>query len=237
VRKISKNNPTIYDQMDWWDEANALLLQLPIKFNYFLEKINECKNLKILDIGCGGGLLAEEFTKLGAKVVGIDISHEAIKKAKEHANQNNLDIKYVAGEAERLPFSDKFDIVVCADVFEHVNNLDRCISELARILKPGGLLFYDTINKTLLSWFSVIVVNNLMLRIQLKKIGVNINKFSVHEWGKLIKPKELYRLFDKYHINNIESKGLNFAGIRDGNIQLKIGSLTSIAYIGYAQKL
>lgn len=230
------NNLQIYDQMDWWHEKNALLLQLPVKFNYYKTIIDNIKNHKILDIGCGGGLLAEEFAKLGANVVGIDPSENAINKAKDHAKLNKLKIKYLVGRAEELPFNEYFDTVICADVLEHVDDLEKCISEISRVLKPGGLLLYDTINKTLRSWLTVVLINNLILKFQLKKIGVTQKSFNVHEWNKLVKPVTLNALLNKYRLENIESRGFNFASIQRGNIQLKVGGGTKIAYIGYARK-
>ena len=230
------NSKNIYDQMDWWSDKNALLDQLPIKFNYFITKINNPTGLKILDIGCGGGLLAEEFAKQSAIVTGVDASENTIKMAKCHARQNKLDISYLVGKAEKLPINDSYDIVSCTDVFEHVEDLEKCISEISRVLKPSGILLYDTINKTILSRISVIWINNIILRSQLKKIGVTENNYAVHEWDKLVKPKRLFSLFDKYGLDNIDIKGFNFAGFKNGNIQLKIGGTIRIAYIGYAQK-
>jgi 2-polyprenyl-6-hydroxyphenyl methylase/3-demethylubiquinone-9 3-methyltransferase len=224
----------IYNQIDWWNEKNALLNQLPVKFNYFLSKIDDPKNLKVLDIGCGGGLLAEEFAKVGAKVTGIDSSKSSIKIAQKHAQKNNLDIKYLIGKAEKLPVKEKYDIVICADVFEHVENLEQCISEISRVLEPEGLLFYDTINKTLLSRISIVWINNIILKWQLNKIGVKKKSLPVHEWKNLVKPKKLFSLLDKYGIKNREVTGFNFAGFKNGNVQLKIGGTTRMAYIGYA---
>lgn len=230
------DSENIYDQMNWWSDKNALLDQLPIKFNYFITKIDNPNGLKILDIGCGGGLLAEEFAKQGAIVTGVDASENAIKTAKDHAQQNKLDINYIVGKAEKLPINERYDIVSCTDVFEHVEDLEKCISEISRVLKPNGILLYDTINKTILSRLSVIWINNIILRSQLKKIGVIENNYAVHEWEKLVKPIKLFSLFDKHALNNIDIKGFNFAGFKNGNIQLRIGGTTRIAYIGYAQK-
>jgi len=231
-----KNKENIYNQIDWWNRRNALLDQLPVKFKYFLSKIDDTKNLNVLDIGCGGGLLAEEFAKKGANVAGIDSSESSIKIAQEHAHKNDLDIKYLVGSTEQLPINDKFDVVVCADVFEHVEELEKCISEISRVLKPNGLLFYDTINKTLLSRITVVWINNIILKLQLRKIGVKNNSSPVHEWKKLVKPKMLFSLFNKYGLENKELAGFNIAGLKNGNVQLKVGGMTKIAYIGYAQK-
>lgn len=232
-----KNSLVIYDQMKWWDDNSTLLHQMPIKFKYFLEKINKPIGIKILDIGCGGGLLAEEFAKCGAIVTGVDISSNAINIARKHATQNNLEIDYKVGKAEELPVRDTYDVVVCTDCLEHVQNLEKAISEISRVLKPNGLFFYDTINRTLLSKISVIWIADFIFRRQLAKIGVTENNYTVHEWSKLIKPHELFDLFDKFKLRNVELKGLNLAGIKKGIILTKIGNKTKIAYIGYATKI
>lgn len=223
--------------MNWWDESSTLLHQMPIKFNYFIEKINNPSGLKILDVGCGGGLLTEEFAKCGANVTGIDISNNSINIAHNHARQNNLSIEYKVGRAEQLPVKDKYDVVISTDCLEHVENLGKSISEISRVLKPSGIFLYDTINRTILSKISVIWIADFIFRKQLAKIGVTENNYTVHEWNKLIKPNELFKIFDKYKLMNIETKGLNFAGIKKGIIKTKIGNNIQIAYIGYAKKI
>lgn len=232
-----KDNLDIYSQMNWWNDNNSLLQQMPPKFDYFIEKLKNPVGLKILDIGCGGGLLSEEFAKHGAEVTGVDISENSIKIAQQHAKLNNLEIEYKVGIAENLPFTENFDVVVCTDVLEHVENLEKCLSEVTRVLKPSGIFLYDIINRTILSKISVIWIANFLIKIQLKKIGVSKIEHPVHEWEKLIKPRELFYLFDKFGMKNLDLKGLNFAGFKKGNIQLKIGNKTKIAYIGYAMKI
>ncbi|MFC1536107.1 bifunctional 2-polyprenyl-6-hydroxyphenol methylase/3-demethylubiquinol 3-O-methyltransferase UbiG [Candidatus Neomarinimicrobiota bacterium] len=232
-----KNNLEIYNQMDWWDDSSTLLQQMPIKFNYFLKNIKILSGIKILDVGCGGGLLTEEFAKYGAIVTGVDISNNSINIARNHAKQNNLEIDYKVGRAEELPVTDMYDAVICTDCLEHVENLDKSISEVSRVLKPNGIFLYDTINRTILSRITVIWFADFVFRKQLEKIGVTEDNYTVHEWSKLIKPNELYTLFEKYKLKNIETKGLNFAGIKKGIIKTKIGNNTKIAYIGYAKKI
>ena len=223
--------------MDWWDDSSTLLHQMPIKFNYFVEKINNLSELKILDVGCGGGLLTEEFAKFGAIVTGIDISNKSINIARKHAKQNNLEIEYKVGRAEDLPETDMYDAVICTDCLEHVQNLDKSISEISRVLKPNGIFLYDTINRTIFSKISVIWFADFVFRKQLAKIGVTEKNYTVHEWSKLIKPNELYKLFDKYKMKNVETKGLKLAGLKQGIKNTKIGNNTKIAYIGYAKKI
>lgn len=224
--------------MDWWNPKHSLLQMVPVKYNYFKDKIVNLKGLKILDVGCGGGLLSEEFARQGAMVTGIDISEPALIIARKHALLNNLNIEYKIGSAEEIPVSnDKFDIVICADCLEHVNNLEKVISEISRVLNAGGIFCYDTINKNFISRISVVWVMDKILRHQYKKLNVSEKDYSVHEWKKFIKPEYLFQVMEKYGLKNSELKGIQFGGINKHGIKTKIGNNTKIAYIGFAKKI
>jgi len=232
-----KKDLEIYNQMDWWHPKHSLLKMVPVKFNYFKEKIGNLQDLKILDLGCGGGLLSEEFAKYGAKVTGIDISDNSIKIANKHAKDNNLFIEYKVGSAENIPaINNLFDVVICADCLEHVEDIEKVISEISRVLKKDGIFCYDTINRNVLSKIIAIWFVDRILRWQYKSLAVTENNYKVHNWKKFIKPFELFHLLKKYNLKNQEVKGIIFAGIKNGNIKTKIGNSTKIAYIGYAQR-
>ena len=160
-----KINNEVYDEManHWWGEddfgtmATILYFANNARFNYFTSILEskfdfdypkEC----LIDIGCGGGYLSEEFAKIGINVTGVDPSKESIKVAEKHAIENNLKINYVHGYGENLPFeSNSFSMATCCDVLEHVKDLNAVISEISRLLAPGGILFFDTINRTIIS--------------------------------------------------------------------------------------
>ncbi|MFH0912253.1 MAG: bifunctional 2-polyprenyl-6-hydroxyphenol methylase/3-demethylubiquinol 3-O-methyltransferase UbiG [Patescibacteria group bacterium] len=239
--KIVKDN--MYNRIDdfWWSTKNNPLQQMnPVRFSYFSEAIGELKGLKILDMGCGGGLLAEEFAKKDANITGIDISENAIKVAINHAFKNNLKIDYRVGSAENIPMGNNtFDVVVCADCLEHVNNLEKVISETSRVLKHGGKFCYLTINRTILSKIMNWFFNYFMMK-QFKTLKVSGENVDIHEWKKFIKPDELNFLMQKYNIKNIETKGFILAGIlagiKKGEFKFGIGKNTKLGYIGYAQK-
>ncbi|MCK5283040.1 MAG: 3-demethylubiquinone-9 3-O-methyltransferase [Nanoarchaeota archaeon] len=233
-----KQSLKIYDEVDWWNPKHSLQQMVPIKFDYFKEKVGNLKGLKILDLGCGGGLLSEEFAKGGAKVTGIDISENSLKIAETHASKNNLIIAYKKGYAENIPVNDNtFDAVICADCLEHVDNLEKVISEISRVLKNNGIFCYDTINRTFLSKFAAYWIANKILRWQNKHLNVSEKNYAVHDWNRFIKPAELYQSMKRYALKNIEIKGIQFAGIKNGSFKAKIGKNTKIAYIGYAQKI
>ena len=232
-----KENLEIYNQVDWWNSKHSLRQMVPIKFDYFSKQIGNLKGLNILDVGCGGGLLSEEFAKSGAEVTGIDISENALKIAITHALENDLTIDYKSGYAENIPANDNtFDVVICADCLEHVNNLEKVISEVSRVLKDSGIFCYDTINRTFLSKIVADWIANRVLRWQNKRLNVSKKNYAIHDWNKFIKPVELYQLMNKYNLKNIEIKGIQFAGIKKGSFKARIGEHTKIAYIGYAQK-
>jgi len=232
-----KQSLELYNQVDWWNPKHSLLQIAPVKFDYFFKKIGNLTDINVLDIGCGGGLLSEKFAKQGAKVTGIDVSQDSINVAIEHALKNNLTIDYKLGSAENIPSNDDFfDAVICADCLEHVDDLDKVINEISRVLKINGIFCYDTINRNIFSKIFAIWIGNRVLRWQYKKLNVTENNYAVHDWNKCIKPKELFYLFGKYNLSNIEIKGIQFAGVNKNGILIKIGDNTIMSYIGYAQK-
>jgi 2-polyprenyl-6-hydroxyphenyl methylase/3-demethylubiquinone-9 3-methyltransferase len=195
----------------WWDENNFLhLLKLtlnPARFGYFFDIANlrgiDLQGKRVLDIGCGGGFLAEEFARAGCLVSGIDISAASLAAARLHAEQNGLVIDYRVAAAESIPFAGlTFDIVVCCDVLEHVSDLDRVVRESARVLKAGGLYFYDTVNRTPMSWLAAIF---LAQAFPLTRIFPR----NTHDWRQFIRPAELHALMRRYGIANAETLGLN----------------------------
>ncbi|MCK5032853.1 MAG: 3-demethylubiquinone-9 3-O-methyltransferase [Calditrichia bacterium] len=231
-----KQNLEIYNQLDWWNPKHSLKQMVPLKFNYFSDKIGNLKNLRILDIGCGGGLLSEEFAKKGAKVTGIDISEKSLEIAKNHTLESKLTINYKNGSAENIPADDNtFNAVICADCLEHVDDLEKVINEVSRVLKVNGIFCYDTINRTFLSKIAVDWIANRILKWQNRKLKVSEKNYAVHDWKKFIKPSELFLLMNKYGLKNIEINGMQFTGIENGSFKTKLGKNTKIAYIGYAK--
>ena len=178
----------------WWDEDSFLYLLRsalnPARFGYFRRVLTRDLGLdpngqRALDVGCGGGLLAEEFAQIGCQVTGIDPSVSSIDAARAHALQMGLSINYRVGVGEALSFEDAaFDIVYCCDVLEHVGDPAKVIEESARVLKPGGVFFFDTINRTLLSRL-------LIIGIFQELPWTRFAPAHFHEWSQFIKPSEL----------------------------------------------
>jgi 2-polyprenyl-6-hydroxyphenyl methylase / 3-demethylubiquinone-9 3-methyltransferase len=185
----------VYDRIGsgWWDETNPLnMLQgsmTPARFAYFAEVLRghgrSPDGLQALDVGCGGGFMSERFARAGANVLGVDPSEVSLATAREHAAADGLSIEYRTGAGEKLPVDDAvFDIAFCCDVLEHVDDLDTVLAETARALKPGGLYFFDTINRT---W----AANLLMIKLMQDWRFTRIFDTAIHDPKMFITPKEL----------------------------------------------
>ena len=200
---------------EWWDvngKFKPLHMFNPIRIEYILDEISKhfkldrekkllLKNLEILDIGCGGGLISEPMARLNGNVTGIDASEKNIKVALLHSKQNNLKINYLNKSPEQLKDKEKFDIILNLEIVEHVENLDLYLKSCFNLLKKNGLMFTATINRTLTSYVKAIIGAEYILR--WLPIGT-------HDWNKFIKPEELQRKLTekKFITNNIT--GLQF---------------------------
>ncbi len=196
--------------MSWWAEDAAFDISSlrycmnPVRYGYFRRKLQEL-NLSgktVLDVGCGGGFLAEEFARDGFTVTGIDPAARSLEAARQHAADNNLAIDYQVGKGEALPFPDaSFDVVACCDVLEHVDDLSLVIREVARTLKPGGVFCFDTVNRT---WLSKLVV----IKISQDWGFTSWTQPNVHVWEKFIKPAELIAVMNRGNLTNQELRGI-----------------------------
>ncbi len=257
-------NNAVYERKGhaWWDEnEDGSLISLrylsnPVKFGYIQAVISDRWSARavkpsLLDVGCGGGYLTEELARSGLSVTGIDPSPATIHTAREHARQTGLDIDYLEGRGEALPFaSARFDCVCCCDVLEHVADPELIVAEIARVLKPGGLFFYDTINLTFISRL-------VMIKIMQEWKGTAFLEPHIHLWHMFIKPRELIAMLAAHGLVNQDLKGLgpgpNFiahyfnlrrrARGRIGwaelgrRLGLRINTNLAMTYVGYALKL
>ena len=200
---------------EWWDvngKFKPLHMFNPIRIEYILDEVSKhfkiskekedlLKNLKILDIGCGGGLISEPMARLGGEVTGIDASEKNIKIAALHSKKNNLKIKYLNKSPEQMTENEKFDVILNLEIVEHVDDVNLYLESCHKLLKMNGLMFTATLNRTLTSYIKAIVGAEYVLR--WLPIGT-------HDWNKFIKPEELQKkLIEKeFSINDI--KGLEF---------------------------
>ena len=154
---------------------------------------------KILDIGCGGGLISEPLARLGGSITGIDASKKNIEVAKLHAKKSNLKINYQDKSPEQLDSTEKFDIILNLEIIEHVENVDLYLKSCSNLIKKGGLMFTATLNRTATSYIKAIVGAEYVLR--WLPIGT-------HDWNKFIKPEELEKMLGDKKFKTVDIKGL-----------------------------
>ena len=205
----SKNEEfALFNQLsdEWWNENGKFKILHQIKshrMSYILDQINNrnIRNLKILDVGCGGGIICEPLARLGAKVTGIDFAPNNIIAAKIHSKKNKLKINYINKDIEKSKLDEKFDIILMFEVLEHLDNWKKTIKNIKKNLNKNGLIIISTINRNLLSkLFAINIAENIL----------NWIPKGTHDYNKLIKPEELKKILlkEKFNFNNI--KGLVF---------------------------
>ena len=199
---------------EWWD-PNGKFKPLhkfnPIRILYIKENIiktlnlnqkkNPLRNIKILDIGCGGGLLSEPMCRLGAKVTAIDASEKNINVAKFHSKKNNLNIDYICTSPEKLKGENQFDVILNMEIVEHVNDVGFFLKSCSKLLKKNGIMFVATLNKTLKSYLFAIIGAEYVLR--WLPIGT-------HEWDKFVKPNELIEILKENKLSLDKLDGMKF---------------------------
>ena len=240
MNSVNKKEIEKFSKMaaEWWDPSGKfkpLHKFNPIRIKYIKENIisNFKLNIKkkplnkinILDIGCGGGLLSEPMTRLGATVTGIDASNKNINIAKLHAKKNKLNINYLCTSPENLKIKKKFDVILNMEIIEHVDDIHFFINSCSKLLKKNGLMFVATLNKTFKSYVFAIIGAEYVLR--WLPIGT-------HDWQKFVKPDELKTILVKNNLHVEKLDGMNFNIIKD---EWNVSSDTSINYIAKAIKI
>ena len=218
---INKTEINKFDKLaaEWWNpEGNFKPLHKfnPIRIKYIKENIIRhfkiksknipLKNINILDIGCGGGLISVPMKKLGANVVGIDDSLKNINVAKIYSKKKNLKIEYICSSPEKLKIKKKFDVLVMLENVEHVDDINFLIKQSSKFLKKNGLMFIATLNKTLKSYVVAIVGAEYIL---------NWLPIGTHDWEKFIKPNNLIGIAKNYKLKLVDLRGLNFNPLLD----------------------
>ena len=217
---------------EWWNpegKFKPLHKFNPIRISYIKENIietfklqnkkNPLKDIKILDVGCGGGLLSEPMCRLGATVTGIDASDKNINVAKIHSQKDNLKINYFCSSPEKFKINDKFDVILNMEIVEHVEDVNLFLRSCNKLLKKNGIMFVATLNKTLKSYVFAIIGAEYILR--WLPIGT-------HEWEKFLKPEDLISMQKKNNLKLDKLNGMNFNFLKD---KWSVGDDKSVNYI------
>jgi len=223
---------------EWWDpegKFKPLHNFNPVRLRYIKDTIIKkfgnkseklpLKDIKILDIGCGGGLLSEPLSRLGATVTGIDASDKNIKIAKMHLEKSKLDIDYYCSSPEKFVTKEKFDVVLNMEIVEHVENVDFFLLKSSELLKKNGLMFIATLNKTLKSYVFAIVGAEYILK--WLPIGT-------HDWNKFVKPDDLISICKNSSLNLNDLIGVKFDILKNEWI---ISNDSSVNYLAQFSKI
>lgn len=194
----------------WWDlngDFKPIHQLNPLRLNYILQHSNGLNGKKVLDVGCGGGILSESMAKSGANVTGIDMSPQPLAVAKQHAQDNNLIIDYQQSTIEdflqqhQQLQAEKFDVITCMEMLEHVPDPLSIIRSCRQLLKPDGVLFMSTINRTLKAWALVVIGAEYILKMLPQ---------GTHDYEKFIKPSELLAYCDQVGLTCQQLKGYHY---------------------------
>ena len=208
---------------EWWNENGKFKILhkiRPIRVKYILDQMNKkkLKNLDILDLGCGGGLVSESLSRLGANVTGIDFVKNNIEVAKQHSNKKKLKINYKYANIETLKIKKKYDLIIMYEILEHLDNWEYFLLNISENLKNKGILVISTINRNILSKFATIYLAENVLRWIPR---------GTHTYEKYIKPQEITNCLENKNFILKNLKGLVYNPI---DMDWKLSNNTTINY-------
>lgn len=212
----------------WWDpdgEFKPLHQINPLRLDYVLEKADGLFGKKVLDVGCGGGILAESMAVEGADVTGLDMGAEPLEVARLHASETRTSVSYIQSTVEEhaQEHPGRYDVVTCMEMLEHVPDPLSVIRSCAKLVKPGGHVFFSTLNRNLQSYLFAIVGAEHLLKIVPK---------GTHEHAKFLKPSELLKMIDQTSLQDKGITGLHYNPLTDS---YRLGRRVDVNYIVHSQ--
>jgi 2-polyprenyl-6-hydroxyphenyl methylase/3-demethylubiquinone-9 3-methyltransferase len=227
----------IFASYGWWERSCLLFRITEERVDYIescIERVfgkGSLRQQQVLEVGCGGGLICETLARRGCTAVGIDPSEGALRDAREHALRSNMgqSTHFDLGYAESLPYADgSFSVIVCLDVLEHVRDLQATLHEVARVLAPGGIFIFDTINRTFLARLALIWIGERFFQRDGLVPGL-------HNYHQFIKPRELHAALTQNKLQVAEMVGF-MPRLHKGRITLGPGWFKGVSYVGYATR-
>lgn len=195
----------------WWDlegEFKPLHRINPLRLEYIMEHTEQLFDKRVLDVGCGGGILSESLAQIGANVTGLDMGAEPLEVARLHAAESGLTINYVQSTVEDYAeqYANQFDVVTCMEMLEHVPDPASVVEACAKLVKPGGRVFFSTINRNTKAWLFAIVGAEYLL---------NMVPKGTHDINKCIRPAELLGFIDQTDLFAKHIIGLHFNPLKN----------------------
>ena len=213
----------------WWDlegEFKPLHQINPLRLNYVMDKSSGIFGKKVLDVGCGGGILAESMAKQGAEVTGLDMGKEPLEVARLHALETNTTVNYIQSTVEDHADQNPglYDIVTCMEMLEHVPDPQSVIRSCAKLVKPGGQVFFSTLNRNFKSYLFAILGAEKLLKIVPE---------GTHDHDKFIRPSEMLKMIDRTDLKDMGITGLHYNPLTGS---YKLGNNVDVNYIVHTTK-